>query len=210
MVGGGTGAAMTAVTMIFEMTLDYHIVLPMILAVAAGLGVRRTLARENIYTAKLVGRGHVIPKALHANMFLVRAAKDVMETQFSLVTAETRLDAYLHELAQRHGMRHVIVTDAGRIKGTVRINTRLRSGAAELGVGVCFGDIANRRFNIVYEGDIAFDVINRMWRRDAAMALVIRRGNSRSRIPRPADIVGVITKEHVADAVAAGIQTYPR
>ena len=35
MVGGGTGAAMTAVTMIFEMTRDYDIVLPMILAVAA-------------------------------------------------------------------------------------------------------------------------------------------------------------------------------
>ena len=34
MVGGGTGAAMTAVTMIFEMTRDYDIVLPMILAVA--------------------------------------------------------------------------------------------------------------------------------------------------------------------------------
>src|SRR3984885_10163709 len=44
LVGGTTGAAMTAVTMIFEMTLDYHIVLPMILAVAAGLGVRRTLS----------------------------------------------------------------------------------------------------------------------------------------------------------------------
>jgi CIC family chloride channel protein len=30
MVGGGTGAVMTAVTMIFEMTLDYSIVMPMI------------------------------------------------------------------------------------------------------------------------------------------------------------------------------------
>ena len=37
MVGGATGAAMTAVTMIFEMTRDYDIVLPMILAVAVGL-----------------------------------------------------------------------------------------------------------------------------------------------------------------------------
>ena len=37
MVGGGTGAAMTAVTMIFEMTRDYDIVLPMILAVAVAL-----------------------------------------------------------------------------------------------------------------------------------------------------------------------------
>ena len=34
MVGGGTGAVMTAVAMIFEMTRDYDIVMPMILAVA--------------------------------------------------------------------------------------------------------------------------------------------------------------------------------
>ena len=62
MVGGGTGAAMTAVTMIFEMTRDYDIVLPMILAVALALGVRRLLSRENIYTLKLVRRGHPIPE----------------------------------------------------------------------------------------------------------------------------------------------------
>ena len=73
MVGGATGALMTAVTMIFEMTRDYSIVLPMILAVAMSVGVRRLLSRENIYTAKLERRGHAIPKALHANMFLVPA-----------------------------------------------------------------------------------------------------------------------------------------
>jgi CIC family chloride channel protein len=210
MVGGGTGAAMTAVTMIFEMTLDYHIVLPMILAVAAGLGVRRALSRENIYTAKLVGRGHVIPKALHANMFLVRAAKDVMETQFSLVPADTRLDTFLQQPEHRHGMRHVIATNGGRIAGVVRINTSLRSAAAERGAGITFADIANRRFTIVRESDVAFDVINRLWRKNGVMALVVRGNTSRIRVPRPADIIGVITKEHIADAVAAGIQAYPR
>jgi hypothetical protein len=38
-----------------------------------------SLSRENIYTMKLVRRGHPIPKALHANMFLVRSARDAME-----------------------------------------------------------------------------------------------------------------------------------
>ncbi|HUA56502.1 MAG TPA: chloride channel protein [Candidatus Sulfotelmatobacter sp.] len=210
MVGGSTGAAMTAVTMIFEMTLDYHVVLPMILAVAAGLGVRRALSRENIYTAKLVGRGHVIPKALHANMFLVRAAKDVMETGFVLVPAETRLDAFLQRPEHRQGMRHVIVTSGDRILGAVRINTGLRSTVAELGTGVTFGEVANQRFTIVRESDVAFDVINRLWRKNGVMALVVRGGHPRFHVPRAADITGVITKEHVADAVAAGIQAYPR
>ena len=62
MVGGGTGAAMTAVTMIFEMTRDYNIVMPMIVAVAISIGIRRMLSRENIYTIKLVGRGHSSPR----------------------------------------------------------------------------------------------------------------------------------------------------
>lgn len=210
MVGGATGAAMTAVTMIFEMTLDYHIVLPMILAVAAGLGVRRTLSRENIYTAKLVGRGHVIPKALHANMFLVRAAKDVMARDFVLVPAETRLDAFLRQPEHRDGMRHVIITQGDRIAGVVRINAGLRTTIAELETDVTFGDVARRDFTIVRESDVAFDVIVRLWRKSGTMAVVVHQNAPGFHVPRPADVIGVITKEHVADAVAAGIQTYPR
>ena len=89
MVGSGTGAALTAVAMVFEMTRDYDIVLPMILAVAVALGVRRMLSRENLYTAKLIRRGHPIPRALHANMFLVRSARDVMEKNVVLVDEAT-------------------------------------------------------------------------------------------------------------------------
>src|SRR5215813_5343021 len=87
MVGGGTGAAMTAVTMIFEMTRDYDLVMPSIIAVALAIGVRRLLSIENIYTIKLVGRGHFVPKALYANMFLVRRARDVMQKNITLLAA---------------------------------------------------------------------------------------------------------------------------
>jgi Voltage gated chloride channel len=89
MVGSTTGAALTAVAMIFEMTLDYNIVLPMILAVAVGLGVRRVLSRENIYTMKLVRRGH------HANMFMVRSAREAMDTTFMLIDEATSFEEFV-------------------------------------------------------------------------------------------------------------------
>ena len=38
------------------------------------------------------------------------------------------------------------------------------------------------------------------------MMAVVVRGNG---APLASDVLGVITKEHVADAVAAGIQAYP-
>jgi len=209
MVGGGTGAAMTAVTMIFEMTRDYAIVLPMILAVATALGIRRLLSRESIYTMKLARRGHDIPKALHANMFLVRRAKEVMLRDFTVEPAETPLDEFLRRPGNQGAMRHVIVARGDRILGVVRINTGIRLGIADIEKGVTLGDVAQRNFTLVREDDVAFDVIYRLWRRNAVMALVVA-SIARPRRPHPGDILGVITKEHVADAVAGSLQFYPR
>ncbi|HEX4534603.1 MAG TPA: chloride channel protein, partial [Rhizomicrobium sp.] len=123
MVGGGTGAVMTAVTMIFEMTRDYDIVMPMILAVAMSVGVRRMLSRENIYTIKLQGRGHVIPKALHANMFLVQRAGDVMDKDVLILPAELSFDEFLRVQGQgkEAALRHVVVTRGDRVLGVLRV-----------------------------------------------------------------------------------------
>ena len=114
MVGGGTGAVMTAVTMIFEMTLDYSIVMPMIVAVAMSIGARRVLSRETIYTLKLVRRGRAIPKARHANMFLVRSAREVMDADIQVLPAEASFDDYLRQPEHAGRLRHVVVTDKGR------------------------------------------------------------------------------------------------
>jgi chloride channel protein, CIC family len=209
MVGGGTGAAMTAVTMIFEMTRDYNIVLPMILAVGASLATRRLLSRENIYTLKLIRRGHPVPRGLHANMFLVQSAKEVMETDIPIVPAEMSLDEFLLQPENKGAIRHVVVTRGNRISGVLRINTGIRQQLARTQTGVTLGDVARKDFTIVQEGDAVFDVIRRMSRRGVTMALVVDVPNKRT-IPRPEQIRGVITKEHVADSVAKTVSIYPR
>ena len=53
-VGGATGAAMAAIVMIFEMTLDYTVIVPMTLTVAISYAVRRSLIKDSIYTRKLL------------------------------------------------------------------------------------------------------------------------------------------------------------
>jgi len=205
MVGGGTGAAMTAVTMIFEMTRDYDITMPMIIAVAMSVGVRRLLSRENIYTMKLMRRGHAVPKALHANMFLVRTAKDVMDKDVIVAPATMRLDDLLALPACRDGMPYVIVAEENRILGVLHVTAVLARLAQGTGADIPLHEIAIRNFTIVRENDIAFDVIQRLLRRRAVMALVMH-GEG---VARPANIAGVITKEHVADSVASSIKIYP-
>ena len=205
MVGGGTGAVMTAVTMIFEMTLDYSIVMPMIVAVAMSIGARRMLSPETIYTLKLVRRGRAIPKARHANMFLVRAAREVMDVDIQVLPAQASFDDYVRQPEHAGRLRHVVVTDKGHIYGVIRVNTGLRRGLEGAHTGLSLGDVASRNFTVVGEDETAFEVIRRMWRRNAIMAVVVRgRG-----IPRGSDVAGVITKEHVADSVADSVKAYP-
>ncbi len=206
MVGSGTGAAMTAVAMVFEMTRDYDIVLPMILAVAVALGVRRVLSRENIYTLKLVRRGHPIPKALHANMFLVRSARDAMEPDFILVDEATTFDEFLRLTHGGSGMRHVVITRGPLIVGVIRVNTDLRRTVSAAAHDVPMGTLARRDFTIVRAGAVVFDVIARLTRRRAVMGIVVE-GTGR---PRADKVIGVITKEHIADEVARSVQMYPR
>ncbi|MBI1366074.1 MAG: chloride channel protein [Alphaproteobacteria bacterium] len=204
MVGGGAGAAMTAVTMIFEMTRDYDIVMPMIVAVAVSIGVRRMLSPENIYTIKLMSRRHFIPKALHANMFLVRRAGEVMDKDVQILASDARFSEFLRQPENRGRTRHVVVTNGERITGVLRVNTALRAGLEEGFADVAFGEIAGKNFTIAYVDDIMFNVIDRMWKRNATMAVVVRSKG----IPRKDDIVGVVTKEHIADSVAESIKPY--
>jgi CIC family chloride channel protein len=204
MVGGGTGAAMTAVTMIFEMTRDYDLVMPSIVAVALAIGVRRLLSPENIYTIKLVGRGHFIPKALYANMFLVRRARDVMQKDVTLLAADAHFDAFLRQHGEEQGLRRVVVTRGNHIAGVVQVNTSLRRGSEQAYSGVRLGDVAQRNFTVARESDIMFDVVQRLTHRDAVVAIVVK---DRSRA-RPSDVVGIISKDQITDSVGASIKPF--
>ena len=66
MVGGTTGAAITATIMVFEMTRDYMVILPVILTVTLASVVRQWLLPSTIYTLKLQRRGHTVPQGLQA------------------------------------------------------------------------------------------------------------------------------------------------
>ena len=203
MVGGGTGAAMTAVAMIFEMTRDYEIVLPMIVAVALSVGVRRLLSPENIYTFKLFRRGRAVPKALQANMFLVQRASEVMDRDVVFAPAQSSVEEFLSRPGPRR-IRHVVITEDDRIVGVVRVNTALRYVSASAQSSVTMREVASINFIVVEEDEILYEVIQSTWRQGALMAVVVRRGGTGG----ASDVVGIISKEHVADSVASSTSIY--
>jgi CIC family chloride channel protein len=138
-------------------------------------------------------------------MFLVRRAKDVMDTDIVFAQAESGFNTFLNQPEHGGRLRHVVVVDGQRIIGVLRVNTALRNAAQEALAGVSLRELASRDFTFVRDNDINFDVIQRMWRKRAIMALVM----TGKGVPRASNVVGCITKEHVADSVASSVKIYP-
>ncbi len=188
MVGSSTGAAMTAVTMIFEMTRDYNIVLPMILAVALALGTRRLFTPYTIYTLKLALRGEPVPSALQTNMFLTKTASQLMDRHVLVVDSDTDDDARLRAAVMEGSLQFVVLAHAEQIIGVLRMD-----------------NLALADFVVVRDNDSMLEVISAIRRRGAMLGVVTEPN------PTGADqVIGIITKAKVADAVAESVQVYPR
>lgn len=197
MVGAGTGGVMTAIIMIFEMTRDYAIIVPVIVGVAVAAGVRRALIGETIYTVKLRHRGHRIPKERHINLYLVKQAQDIMERRFILAEAGATLKQALG-VEDADDTRPIVVQREGRVVGLVppRSGLWVESRAnpetpVDRFVESCV---------LCRDVDLLGPVFARLKRHRGGAAIVFT-GTKR---PRAGDVVGVITKRAIADAVIEG------
>ena len=195
MVGAGTGGVMTAIVMIFEMTRDYAIIVPVIVAVAVAAGVRRALIGETIYTIKLRHRGHRIPKERHINLYLVKQARDIMETQFILAKAGTSLKDVVG-VEDSDDLRAIVVERDGKIVGLIPPRSGLWR-ESQSGPGLPVERFVESRAVICRDVDLLSLVFARLKRRRSGAAIVFH-GVDR---PRAKDIVGIITKRAIADTV---------
>jgi chloride channel protein, CIC family len=195
MVGAGTGGVMTAIVMIFEMTRDYAIIVPVIVAVAIAAGIRRALIPETIYTIKLRHRGHRIPKERHINMFLVQQAQDIMEKRFILAKAGTSLKDVI-STEETDDLRAIIVEREGRIVGLIPPRSGLWLESRN-NPDLLVERFVESHMVICRDVDLLSLVFTRLKRHRSGAAIVFH-GTDR---PRADDIVGVITKRAIADTV---------
>jgi CIC family chloride channel protein len=203
MVGGATGAAMAAIVMIFEMTLDYSVIIPVTITVALSYGVRRMLSQESIYTWKLVRRGHYAPQALRTDFHQLQRARDVMDTRFTPVAASNTLDDLAHIAAEQPEVSWFLVTDADGVRGFLTKEAVL-TPLCQLREVVTLGEIADRQYITVAEDATLFDVMDSMRLSHVAVAVITHETPSVS----VDQVRGLITKHQIGDTLAQGVELY--
>jgi len=204
MLGGTTGAAITAIVMVFELTRDYNVIVPMILGVTLALAVRRALLPESIYTLKLVMKGHEVPDALQANMYGIRHAERAMSTDFEVRQGGEPLDAAVGSLEETGRGVHLVIAEGDRLKGYLRLDPGFKLWQPRES-GTTLGDVARTDFILARPEDAMFAVVGRLARRGGNLVVVVR---GERRIPRAANVVGIIPLDAMGEAAVEGIRPY--
>ncbi len=126
-VGGTTGAAITAIVMIFEMTLDYGVIVPMTTTVAIAYGVRKMISNESIYTLKLTRRGHRMPSAMQANIQYMKPARALKHAGIVRLPADMTLPELAIILPSYPADACFLVMEQTKIAGVIPINAALQA-----------------------------------------------------------------------------------
>jgi CIC family chloride channel protein len=203
LVAGTTGAALTAIVMIFEMTLDYSVVLPMTLTVAVSYGIRRAFFTESVYTMKLARRDHPMPWALQANAQLVRHVTDVAIDDATVLPGETR-GSELSLDATAVAPAEIVVVSGGRVAGVLSRRWAVANSEAVRGAATLL-DVARHDFVTVVSSVPIFEVFARMRAANASVAIVLKPAARGSKVD---SVIGIVTQAHLAEAVAAGMDLF--
>jgi chloride channel protein, CIC family len=200
-VGGATGAVLTSIIMIFEMTLDYSAIVPLAITVAFSYAVRKAILRDSIYSTKLTRRGHVMPDALRASFLSLRTAGQTMTHDIVLVPRYAS-QARLAKTASAHPntqwflveRRDIVVGVISRheIPGTLN---HTPGQAARL----------MKQYSTATEEEIVFDVAARMRAEGTFVSLVCI---SRHRALKASETLGVLGRERLGEIVDEYVDFY--
>ena len=122
-------APMTSVLMIFEMTQDYAVIVPLMIANLVSLFIASRLQREPIYEALAVQDGIHLPRSETRRRYGERQVRRVMQAANQLLPAEITVREALEQVRSSK-VRTWLVTDRRGVVGVVNL-ARLEQELAE-------------------------------------------------------------------------------
>lgn len=113
-VAATTHAPITAILIIFEMTSDYKIILPLMIATIISLAVTRS-QKGSIYTLKLIKKGIDIHEGKELNILKSMKVKDVMRRSIEILSPRTSLKGMIEKFMNSPHAYFYIKDEKGRI-----------------------------------------------------------------------------------------------
>ena len=184
----------TAIILLFEMTRNYVLILPLMSAVMFAMLVSRGFSKESIYTLRLVRRGIDIHRREQADLLGAVRVSDVMTRDFPTVLPSTRVSELISRLhaSGHHGFP--MVDKNGSFVGVVTLED-VESAMSKRDPGLTAADIATTSPIVAYPGQSIHDALAQLGGRDVGRIPVVERDN-------PKKLVGVLRRHDIIRAYA--------
>jgi len=189
-VAGATHATITAIIIVFEMTGDYRIILPMMVACVFATLVSMRLSKESIYTLKLFRQGINIHTGRDKNILMEIKVQDVMNTEFQSVPVHLSLNGIMR-LMEESSETTFPVTDHGKLYGMLSFQD-LRTVLTQpvIPTLIIASDIASRDIITVTQDENLHEALQKFGLKDIGMMPVVDSDD-------PRKIIGILKRGDV-------------
>lgn len=178
-------ATLTSIIMLFEMTRDYNIILPLMFACVVADIVAWLLHPETIYTKKLARRGIRIEQDLEINILRTRYVREVMTRQVETIPQEMPIREVRDRILETGHQGFPVVDRQGQLVGI--ITGRDVMEAIKRDRNLPAGAVAQRRLIVAYPDETLDLAWERMGRHGIGRLPVVAR-------EEPQRLVGFLTK----------------
>jgi CIC family chloride channel protein len=180
-LAGAVHTPLTAVILLFEMTNDYRIILPLMFAVTISIVIAQRLQRESVYTLALSRKGVRLERGRDVELLEGIRVDEVMETSPAVLHSADSLEHATEWLLQtrHHG---VAVLDANeRLCGILTLQDieHARQPDEALPFGKSVGDCCTREVLTAYPDESISEAMRRMSQHDIGRLPVVARNDPR-------------------------------
>ncbi|MBN1254495.1 MAG: chloride channel protein [Deltaproteobacteria bacterium] len=207
-VAGTTRAPITAMLIIFEMTADYRIILPLMFACTIGLVISTLLSRESIYTLKLVRRGVNIHGGKELNVLKSLKVSQVMHPEIEIVSPSVPLAELVTRMMVSPQAHLFVVVGSNRVNGYISMETLrpILKDYETVSNIVNASDLMDRKVTVVTPGE-TLDMVMQLFGRFTLEEIpVVDKGRLIGTISK-SDVIEVYNREIFKLDMASGLAT---
>jgi CIC family chloride channel protein len=195
-------APLTSILILFEMTSDYRIILPLMTSAVIASLISQAVSRESIYTLKLTRRGVRLgrPRDTVMDSILVSEA---MNREIESVPPDMRVGELMARFAASHHHGFPVVDARGNLVGVVALADVQRAAIDQDVEDLTVDDICARRIYTCFPDQTLSAALDQLGARDVGRLPVVDRLD-------PRRLVGILRRTEIVSAYARAVASRSR
>ncbi len=182
-------ATFTAIVILFEMTLDYSIILPLMLVCVIADQFSWVIQKESIYSMKLRRKGIKFINDIGVNIMGITLVKDIMTTEIQLADSQMSLAEASEKLLPSHHSVYPVVDSDKKLQGIV-LHDDIKSHASKGHLDMKINELLEEAKAIVFADETVLQAVKKIEKiRDPRILVVDRRYGTLLGIVSPIDFV---------------------